>query len=383
MSSQTEANSQELLPGIPNEVTLSKISAKLSWRDFYTLSSVSRVWCHAIRSRQVYNARVLHHSTETLVLINYIINERANGIALYSMRGNSCYELPPIPNVAGGFPQNCQSVSLDSKVYVLGGYPDKGDCTSTVYVLDLVGQGQWKQCAAMIEPRANFACGVMHGKIYMFDISGRGEVYDPMGDTWSQLGSSPGSHLCRHVQVLGEEFLLREGFTDCLPMDDDDTSDSSDDDFSKVFEVYNPATDQWRVLDPCCQTNGRIFFTAKGKLHHMDTRNPFCVKVHDGHENSWTHVHSSNFDSVGPVHMNSVMPLAVISVNDVLLAVVEWRTRCNAASRGLCLLRSEGFGSSTNEIRWQKVVDLSRSLKKMAGMKRYHYWKFLMQSFEL
>ncbi|CAM6104497.1 unnamed protein product [Calypogeia fissa] len=74
MSPDTEASSQDLVPGIPNDVTLNQITTKLLWRDFYILSSVSRAWCHAIRSRQVYNIEllaVLEVNDELLAVVHW------------------------------------------------------------------------------------------------------------------------------------------------------------------------------------------------------------------------------------------------------------------------------------------------------------------------
>lgn len=187
---------QELLPGILDEITLIKISPKLAWRDFYILATVSHVWCDAIRSRQVYNARVRDNSTEALVLVNGIKKkkkkkyvDRSNAIGVYSMGDNSLRYLPPIPSVKGGFPIYCQSVALDGKVYVLGG-GDECNGSAEVYVLDLARQIKWKRCADMIIDRVSsgFGCGVMDGKIYVFgDQSLRLEEYDPSENTWSVI----------------------------------------------------------------------------------------------------------------------------------------------------------------------------------------------------
>lgn len=53
----------------------------------------------AIRSRKVYSARVEHGCTEQLVLVNSLRTMVSYGIALFSVRDNSRYELP---SMSGG-----------------------------------------------------------------------------------------------------------------------------------------------------------------------------------------------------------------------------------------------------------------------------------------
>lgn len=57
----------ELLPGIPDDVTLFDIATRLPWRTFHGLSSVGRRWQLVIESHEVRTARVHAHSTETLL----------------------------------------------------------------------------------------------------------------------------------------------------------------------------------------------------------------------------------------------------------------------------------------------------------------------------
>ncbi|CAM6130015.1 unnamed protein product [Calypogeia fissa] len=115
------AHGEQLIPGIPNEITLEHITPKMPWKQFYTLSGVSHAWLHAIRGRQVHNARVRSHTVNQLALLTFTRPDGAGVIALYSMREDSWTELPPIPDLEWGVPWSCQCVSLDGKVYVLGG----------------------------------------------------------------------------------------------------------------------------------------------------------------------------------------------------------------------------------------------------------------------
>lgn len=60
---------EELLPGIANDITLTMIVPKLSWQTVHVMYSVSKVWPHAIESRQAYDARVRANSTEELCVL--------------------------------------------------------------------------------------------------------------------------------------------------------------------------------------------------------------------------------------------------------------------------------------------------------------------------
>lgn len=95
----SEADGEPLLLGIPNDITFLHIAPKLRWTDFYALREVSPAWCRAIRSRQVYDARVRTLSTETLVLFCYRRSKTSRTIALYSRTDKAWYELPSIPKL--------------------------------------------------------------------------------------------------------------------------------------------------------------------------------------------------------------------------------------------------------------------------------------------
>lgn len=78
-------------------------------------------------------------------------------IVLYSMREDSCHYLPQMPPFEGDFcRRECQFVSLDSKIYCVGGDIDKVPITE-MHTLDLsIGEKQWKRCKNMTYPRLYF-----------------------------------------------------------------------------------------------------------------------------------------------------------------------------------------------------------------------------------
>lgn len=112
---------KNLLPGIPDDITFNHIVTKLQWSACYSLSTVSLSWEKAIRKRKVYDARVYHHSAETLVVIKHQDSEDRVAVSIYSMKEKAVYQLPPIPHLESGIPRWSQLISLDGN---LGGFEE-------------------------------------------------------------------------------------------------------------------------------------------------------------------------------------------------------------------------------------------------------------------
>ncbi|CAM6108039.1 unnamed protein product [Calypogeia fissa] len=158
-----------LIPSLQDEITLREIAPKLPWKSFYVLSAVNRAWLRAVQTRQVFEARAQSNSPpEPLVLVTHARDPAADKraekkrtrrgphihvpewIALASLRHHSCNFLPPIPNLGDRkFPRRCECVSLNGKLYVLGGQTRDDPVSRKVYVLDLAGcKGTWTECAS-------------------------------------------------------------------------------------------------------------------------------------------------------------------------------------------------------------------------------------------
>ncbi|CAM6118741.1 unnamed protein product [Calypogeia fissa] len=332
---------ENLLPGIPNELTLKEISTKLSWKDFHVLSSVSRGWRHAIQSREVYNARVRSQTRETLALIVYA--SLLSQLALYSMRDGSSYLLPPIPGFEGGIPSDSQCVSLDGKIYILGGLRDSSNIHDReVHVLDLAGQIGWKLCASMREGQSELIGGVHDGKIYALWGNGIndhpcGEVYDPETNTWSRIRTAVWDYSDHEVESLGEEIFV---FNDPREYGDYDARST------RNHFAYHPVKDEWRVLNLSKFSLEDIPFVAQGKWHLLGKDG---IYVHDADHNSWIELHTYSFP--GDVHSVTRTPYVVQAVDKELLALWDGDTVFDF----FCLYQSKGFCGDTKEILWEKV----------------------------
>ncbi|CAM6110900.1 unnamed protein product [Calypogeia fissa] len=375
----SEGKDELLFPGVPNEVTLYSIFPKLSWRMFHTLSSVTRAWKHAIQSHQVYEARVRSQSTETLVLFNsMMLSEDIHPISLYSKRENDFYTLPPIPDVPSDYPKSCQCISLDGKVYVLGGAVEsQGECrcsrcsesqgSADVYMLDIAGARKWKRCASMLEPRINFGCGVLDGKIYVFggssshDPAAGSEVYDPEIDVWFPIKCIPSLRTYHQVAAIGGELFVHGGSTHEMfeIAGNGEEPEGVEPEVTTGYavrsgmclEVYNPVTDEWRQIEHFKKTEIDGVFLFGGKLHLIDQ---LGIYVYDMNNNQWTLLQSCSFAAIGLDGILAVSPLAIVSVDDELVVRIYWFHRGNG-SGGSCLVQSKGFGSEGLVVLWDEV----------------------------
>ncbi|CAM6112386.1 unnamed protein product [Calypogeia fissa] len=328
----------DLLPGIPNKIALRDVSTKLSWKDFHVLSAVSRGWRHAIRGRDVYNARVLLQTRETLALIYYGKHYDGYQLALYSLRDGSSYLLPSIPGREAGLPEWCECVSVDGRIYVIGGVRNLSDIHSgEAHVLDLAGQVGWKLCAGMGDAHYNFHRSVLHGKIYVFEADeGQdhrcGEVYDPKTNTWSPFRTPKWCNPRHKVESLQEQLFLFTGrFKPPVAPD---------------FLASHPVKEELRKHN-LALTDEEHPFVAQGKLHSLG---PHSISVYNSDRNSWSELHTFSFaENVNNVHTRL---FDVQAVDEELFALWGWS---GGDEDGFGFLQSKGFGGDTKEILWEKV----------------------------
>lgn len=358
---------EQLLPGIPNDITLDHICPKLPWRAFRILSPVSRAWRKQIQDYELYDARVRSHSTERFVVLSH--SARSGGfhaISLYSTRGKACYRLPPIPGLNRGVPRGCQCVSLNGKIYVLGGEGDEESNGVEVYVLDLAGQREWGRCADMQQSRKKMGCGVLDGKIYVcggiYHDSPvlEAEVYDPTENSWSSIApmKTPRVHH-QVVAKLGKELAVFGGSHCDTHFHNQFFWDVKRD--ALFFEVYHPRTDQWVVSRaswtlPICRV-----FVAGGSMHMMTSdyifvrdrgKEEFTWKI----KHSWKRRHSFKLPHflLRRKDCARFQDFPVLAVNDELWTISEWFNE-NTETSELCLLESKGFGSKKKELEWEKA----------------------------
>ncbi|CAM6110051.1 unnamed protein product [Calypogeia fissa] len=280
---EQEAGFRELLPGIPDEITLGLIVPKLAWGEFHkSLSSVSRAWLTAVRSHRIHDARVRLCSTNMLQVVHSWQLGDSNMVSLYLVRDKAFYRIPPILSVKCGIPRSCNSVTIGGKIYILGGLkrPNLTSrlriCSGNVFVLDVAGQKPWQKCANMITPREFCGCIAFQGKIYVFGGTSERmpvaslEVYDPEADTWTEISPMAVWRFCHRVEIMGEELVVSGGMYYTRDFLDPRTSfiqEYISPEGLAVFrdgsEAYNPMTDLWRRLPT---DEGSCSFWVEGVL---------------------------------------------------------------------------------------------------------------------
>ncbi|CAM6106529.1 unnamed protein product [Calypogeia fissa] len=385
-STSEDALDEMFLPGIFNDITMAHIVPKLCWKDILSLSSVNRTLLHGIRSCQV------RCSTESFVVLPYY-RRRVNAenleirgtisVALYSMKEDRCYELPPLPPFGALLPGAYwyTSASLDCKVYVMEVHTSfrhwrSPTVTSRILAFDVLGQGGWQPCANLQRTKDYFKCGVLDGKIYAlggcdkyrtgYDSStGTSEVYNPKDNTWSWIKRLKYPRKSGQVWVLGDKLVVRREATDRelrhgRKHENFEVYDPTKDDWTEV-ELSRSVFDAWgvlgvnnmeRVFRDSYETD-RKMFTAHGKFYIMDESK---IYIYDSEKGLWKCLHASSFIGIGMDPGNSFMvfPMHVLVVNDEIVAIV--RVEQSGFPRRTILLRSKShLGGENREIVWQRA----------------------------
>ncbi|CAM6130014.1 unnamed protein product [Calypogeia fissa] len=192
--------------------------------------------------------------------------------------------------------------------------------SDAVYVLDVAGQNPWEKCANLREPREEFGCGVLNGKIYVFGgmsmsnpVSGS-EVYDPKINFWSTTSPMKSFRFSHRVDVVGEELVLHGGWIMGHYLDNAYESE--------CLEAYHPGENAWRVADLRMNPQ-RVSFAAKDKFYSVGQVTIHTLDIGNG--DSWKLFPPYLFgDAVGgALDRHSIMPCAALGVDDEILAIVS------------------------------------------------------------
>ncbi|CAM6127917.1 unnamed protein product [Calypogeia fissa] len=374
-SHTSEDHAEELIPGLPTDLTLQQIATKLSWGDIQVLSSVSLGWRRVIQSRQVYNARVTCNSNKSsFVFVHKVPFTEYNEIFLYSWREKSCHKLPPIlSEYSRRVKLRQELVTMDGKVYAFGE-------DFSLYMLDLAEHRQWKQCANMqngSQYATSFQCGVMNGKIYSFVrsfiefahperfLASSSEVNDPPKNTWSKIKHMPSRRHWFELTIVGDGLVVDRGTVFTM---EGDTPTFKPADF---LSAYHPAKNEWREIPLERPYIGN--FWAGGRLHSITAHDIHVVYDHV-HGQYWAHLHSfESFPasprgkfaaSEGGVDYEKPLIVAVVCVDNELLAHLRWSPKGIPLAEGTtingdfsisCLFQSKGFQSQQKQLVWQEV----------------------------
>ncbi|CAM6103262.1 unnamed protein product [Calypogeia fissa] len=214
-------------------------------------------------------------------------------------------------------------------------------------MFDLAGQKGWKRSSNMKKGGLFFACGVMHGKIYVFGDAHLGsEVYDPKTDAWSWISPSDSSkrstrtRVDHHVPVVGEKFSLYGGVDkkfwgwDALSVD-----------------TYHAAGKDWSVIAPfgsgIVDERKRIFM-AQGKFYAM-TPTAIYFLGDDENEESWTQLHSF---WIPDIEYFETWPVLAVDGERLAISVLL----CSLKPYRVFVFHSKGFRSQNKELVSEEVI---------------------------
>jgi Kelch motif len=134
------------------------------------------------------------------------------------------------------------SVAISGKIYAVGG-TGTGVTGRELEVFD-PGTGMWTQLQPMPTGRNHLAAGTIGGKLYV--AGGRPgnlaalEVFDPATNTWTPRAPMPTARSGHAGAVVRDKFYTFGG----------EGNPNSPIGIFREAEVYDPATDSWKSLDP-------------------------------------------------------------------------------------------------------------------------------------
>ena len=182
-------------------------------------------------------------------------------------------------------------VALDGRIYVIGGFDDRGTIVADVRVYE-VATRQWTQASPLPMPVHHANAAAVDGKLYVlgaltgqgFDQIGNVWVYDPASDAWTdgapmEAASARGSSA---VGVIAGKIYLAGGYRNG--------------DAVTILSVYDPAADAWaHDLAPLPAPRDHAAGAAVGgTLYVMGGRDHAIsaitdrVDAYDPVSNSWT-----------------------------------------------------------------------------------------------
>ncbi|GLJ04964.1 hypothetical protein SUGI_0007870 [Cryptomeria japonica] len=201
---------ETLIPGLPYDVSL-QILARVP-RQFYSqsMSKVSLSWREAVISRTLFAQRKCLQVTESWVY-TAVVCERGNRPYILWFARNAAVqdsESWPLPLMGEEHRPICgfSCAVIGDLLFVIGGCEWQSNCTNfpatnKVSVFN-ARTNRWSCVEGMKDARANFACGVVNGKVYVaggessVDVGAQNseytecnclkssEIYDPLTNKW-------------------------------------------------------------------------------------------------------------------------------------------------------------------------------------------------------
>ncbi|RVW52308.1 hypothetical protein VitviT2T_004540 [Vitis vinifera] len=221
-SQENDGNSDELIPGLPEEIAeLCLLHVPYPYQAL--ARSVSSSWNKAITDPSFLLSKKILSLSQPYLFV-FASSKSTSRIQWQALdpRSGRWFVLPPMPCSAAACPPGlaCASLPEDGKLFVLGDLRSDGTSLHTT-IMYRASTNQWSLASPMRTPRTFFAAGSINGKI--FAAGGRGlgvedsiptvERYDPVSDTWAAVAKMR-SGLARYdAAVVGNKLYVTEGWT--------------------------------------------------------------------------------------------------------------------------------------------------------------------------
>lgn len=205
----------------------------------------------------------------------------------------------------------CRLVAVNGKLVVLGGWnPTTWETLRTVFIYSFSSQ-LWTKGADMPSTRSFFACGALDNHILVaggHDNSktalASAEFYSLENDKWGTLPSMSDERDESTGVTMDGKFYVVSGY-----------STSTQGQFVKSAEVYNPTTDAWTKLEDMWTIESQSsspgpFAVMFGKLYTFNGQNLCCYATSN---NSWSVVDSLPEGKVNPICVTSVNESLVLT----------------------------------------------------------------------
>ena len=184
-------------------------------------------------------------------------------------------------------------VTLDGKIYVIGGSSQNGQTGHNILERYTPGTNQWDTLNPMTALRKGIASTVLNGKIWAIGGSSASilssvEIYDPQTNSWSPGPALPIPIKNASAETIDGKIYLIGGHDGTQPL-------------NKVI-VHDPATNGW--IEKASMSAGRHLFqttTVDGKILAVGgAGNRNDVETYDPVANQWTSMPNLNVGRISP-----------------------------------------------------------------------------------
>ena len=188
-------------------------------------------------STSVVNGKIYAIGGAEFSSASFTVSEKFSIVEEYDPATDTWTTKSPMPTVRGWH----SAIVIDEKIHIFGGALGASPATGhvkTVEVYDPVTD-TWSQMGDVPRGIGAGSGGVVDGKIYLFGGYGgprRVDEYNPLTDTWTQKPDMPTPRVGLSTSVLDEKIYLIGGFS------------SSNYLGVTTVEMYDPATDTWATV---------------------------------------------------------------------------------------------------------------------------------------